>query len=103
MVAQKLLQTDEKFEQIFTALEQKDTLPAQGIFFNAQLFDAHKFAADIIRKANQNIVLIDNYIDDNTLQLFAKKKRGFAVTIYPQKLPDNWSWIPLNSTNNTVS
>jgi hypothetical protein len=85
-VEKKLLQTDEKFEKIFTALEQKDTLPTQGIFFNGQIFDAYKFVADIIRKAKRSIVLIDNYVDDNTLQLFTKKKAGVIVIIYTQKI-----------------
>jgi hypothetical protein len=85
-VEKKLLQTDEKFEKIFTALEQKDSLPTQGIFFNGQIFDAYKFVADIIRKAKHSIVLIDNYVDDNTLQLFTKKKAGVIVIIYTQKI-----------------
>jgi hypothetical protein len=85
-VEKKLLQTDEQFEKIFTALEQKDTLPTQGIFFNGQIFDAYKFVADIIRKAKESIVLIDNYVDENTLQLFAKRKAGVMVTIYTQKI-----------------
>jgi hypothetical protein len=85
-VEKKLLQTDEKFEKIFTALEQKDSLPTQGIFFNGQIFDAYKFVADIIRKAKHCIVLIDNYVDDNTLQFFTKKKAGVIVTIYTQKI-----------------
>jgi hypothetical protein len=85
-VEKKLIQTDQKFEQIFTALEKKDHLTAQGIFFNGQIFDAYKFVADIIRKAKQSIVLIDNYVDDNTLQLFTKKKAGVTVTVYTQKI-----------------
>ncbi len=86
VVEKKLLQTDEKFEKIFTALEQKDTLPTQGIFFNGQIFDAYKFVLDIMRKAKHSIVLIDNYVDDNTLQLFTKRKAGVIVTIYTQKI-----------------
>ena len=85
-VEKKLLQTDLKFEKIFTALEQKDTLPTQGIFFNGQIFDAYKFVSDIIRKAKYSIVLIDNYVDDNTLQIFAKRKAGVIVIIYTQKI-----------------
>lgn len=85
-VEKKLLQADEKFERIFTALEQKDTLPKQGIFFNGQIFDAYKFVADLIRKANHSIVLIDNYIDDTTLQLFTKRKKGVLITIFTQKI-----------------
>lgn len=85
-VEKKLLLTDGKFEKIFSALEQKDTLPTQGIFFNGQIFDAYKFVSDIIRKAKYSIVLIDNYVDDNTLQLFTKRKAGVIVTIYTQKI-----------------
>lgn len=85
-VEKKLLQADDKFEKIFTALEQKDSIPAQGIFFNGQVFDAHKFISDIIRKANNSIVLLDNYVDDNTLQLFTKRKKNVVVTIYTQKI-----------------
>jgi hypothetical protein len=85
-VENKLKQTDQNFEKIFTALEQKDNLPTQGVFFNGQIFDAYKFVADIIRKAKKSIILIDNYIDDNTLQLFTKRKAGIPLTIYTQKI-----------------
>jgi hypothetical protein len=85
-VENKLKQTDQNFEKIFTALEQKDYLPIQGIFFNGQIFDAYKFVADIIRKAKQSIILIDNYVDDNTLQLLTKRKAGIPLTIYTQKI-----------------
>lgn len=46
----KQLQTEIKLEQIFQALE-KDTKPKQGIFFDGQLFDAHVFASDLVKKA----------------------------------------------------
>ena len=85
-VEKKLQQTDQKFEQIFSALEKKEQLPAQGIFFNGQIFDAYKLVADINRNAKHAIILIDNYIDDNTLQLFTKKKTGVIVTIYTHKI-----------------
>jgi hypothetical protein len=82
----KQIQTESNFNKIFTALEQKDTMPTQGIFFNGQIFDAYKFVSDIIRKAKHSIVLIDNYVDDNTLQLFTKRKAGVTVIIYTQKI-----------------
>ena len=85
-VEKKLLQSDEKFEKIFTALEQKDVLPTQGIFFNGQIFDAYKFVSNIVRKAKQSIVLIDNYVDENTIQIFTKRKAGVTVIIYTQKI-----------------
>lgn len=82
----KQIETENNINVIFNAIEQKEHLPTQGIFFNGQIFDAYKFVADIIRIAKENIILIDNYIDDTTLQLFAKRKPGIPVTIYTQKI-----------------
>jgi len=74
--------TDDKFEKVFNALQKDKLDPRQGIFFDGQIFDAHKFVSDLIRKAEKSIVLIDNYIDDTVLDLFAKRKKNVTVTIY---------------------
>lgn len=55
--------------------------PSQGIFYDGQIFDAHNFVSDLIRKAKNKIVLIDNYVDDTTLNLFSKNQ-NINVTIY---------------------
>ena len=47
-------------KQIYLQLKTQE-LPNQGIFFEGQIFDAYVFVADIIKKANTDIVLIDNY------------------------------------------
>ena len=86
IVEKKQIEADGHFNKIFSALEKADKIPAQGIFFNGQIFDAYKFVTDVIRKAGQSIILIDNYVDDNTLRLFAKRKSGISVTIYTQKI-----------------
>ena len=67
-------ETNQKFEKVFKALESKDFIPKQGVFFDGQVFDAHAFVSDLIRTANKQIVLIDNYVDDSVLTLFSKKK-----------------------------
>jgi hypothetical protein len=56
-------------------------MPKQGIFFDGQIFDAWRFASDLVRSATSSIVLIDNYIDDSVLQLFAKRKKGIEVKL----------------------
>lgn len=71
----KQMETDLKFEQVFKALESKNVIPSQGVFFDGQVFDAYELASKIIRSAKQSIVLIDNYIDENTLTHLSKKKR----------------------------
>ena len=78
----KLLEHDQKIDFFV-----KNTLPpVEGIFFDGQLFDAYKFAADLIRSARKSIVLIDNYIDENVLMLFTKRSPGVTVTIYTAQI-----------------
>ncbi len=82
----KQIETDQKFEQIFKALEDKSIKPKQGIFYDGQVFDAYIFIADLIKSANKSILLIDNYIDENVLQLFTKRKKNVSVTIYTKNI-----------------
>src|SRR3989344_511047 len=83
---QKLLEHDNKFEQVFNLIESKEIKPEKGIFFDGQIFDAHKFFSDIIRTANISIILIDNYIDDSVLTLFGKRKENVKVTIFTKEI-----------------
>lgn len=82
----KQTETDKKFEMIFDALQQKESEPTHGIFYNGQIFDAYKFISDIIRKAQTSILLIDNYIDDTVLTLFCKRRKNVTVNIYTKKI-----------------
>ncbi len=85
-VERKLLDVDEKFERIFSALESPDNRASQGIFFDGQVFDAYTFVSDLVRRADQSIILIDNYIDDSVLTLLAKRKDGVAVTLFTKSV-----------------
>jgi hypothetical protein len=75
------VEADQKFEQLFNAIEERSIKPKQGIFFDGQIFDAHKFVSDLIRAARKSIVLIDNYIDDTVLTLFSKTDAKVRITI----------------------
>jgi len=79
---QNQLITNSSIDKIFTAIEAKTIKErTSGIFFKDQMYDAHSFISDLLRKANKSIVLIDNYIDDTTLTLFLKVP-DIQVTIY---------------------
>ena len=80
-VEQKQLETDQKFEQVFKALESRDAIPTQGVFFDGQVFDAYLLASKIIRSAKKSLVLIDNYIDESVLVQLGKKNKNVAVSI----------------------
>jgi hypothetical protein len=77
----KQTQTDQKIELVLNALEEKTTVPKQGIFYDGQVFDAWRFASDLVRSAKKSILLIDNYIDDTVLTIFAKRSKGVAVVL----------------------
>ena len=79
-------ETDQKFERIFNAIEERSIKPKQGIFFDGQIFDAYKFVADLIRTAQKSITLIDNYIDDSVLLLLTKRKKGVPVKIFTKTI-----------------
>ncbi len=57
-------------------------IPTQGIFFEGQVFDAYVFVSDIIKKAETEIILIDNYIDESTLIHLSKKKEKVKLRLY---------------------
>lgn len=40
----KQLETEQKFEQVFKALESKNNIPNQGVFFDGQVFDVYELA-----------------------------------------------------------
>jgi len=77
----KQLDNEQKFEQVFKALESKNTIPNQGVFFDGQVFDAYELASKIIRSAKATIVLIDNYMDESTLTHLSKKIKEVKVLL----------------------
>lgn len=81
-IERKQLETDQKFEKVLKALESKNAIPNQGVFFDGQILDAYELASKIIRSAKTSIVLIDNYIDESTLTHLSKKiKSGNGAII----------------------
>lgn len=80
------IRTDDRFEQIFSALEAGNTQPAQGIFFDGQIFDAYVFVNDLLRSAKLSIVLIDNYIDDTVLLQLSKRPENVSAAILTKSI-----------------
>ena len=79
---QRIGQIEEKIDFfVRTALP-----PVEGIFFEGQIFDAYVFASNLIKSAQKTIVLIDNYIDENTLMMLSKRNEKVEATVYTAKL-----------------
>jgi hypothetical protein len=60
--------------------------PVEGIFYEGQIFDAYEFVSKLVKSAKKRVVLIDNYMDESTLGLLAKRKRAVSATIYTSKI-----------------
>jgi hypothetical protein len=82
----KQIQTDQKINNVLTAIENKSIQPKQGIFFDGQIFDAYKFVSELIRGAKSSIVIIDNYIDESVLNLLTKRNKNVKVTILTKNI-----------------
>ena len=76
----KQIETDKKLEEVFNYIA-TSTEVKQHIFFDGQIYDAFSFIVDLIKKAQNKLTLIDNYVDTNTLNLLCKKNKGVSVLI----------------------
>jgi len=74
-----------KVQEIDFQIKSND-LPQKGIFYDGQVFDAYHFVAELIRKSQKSIVVIDNYVDDSVLTLFSKRKKQVDCTIFTKKI-----------------
>lgn len=76
--------TDERFEKVFDYIAEHNEVK-QKIFFDGQIYDAFSLLVELVGKAEKSIILIDNYVDIDTLNILAKKKRNVNACIYTIK------------------
>ena len=86
--------------------------PTEGVFHNGQIFDAYKFATDLIKSAKKSLVLIDNYIDESVLLMLSKRNAGVSADIYTSPISQtlildlqkhNRQYPPINIHKHTTS
>ena len=80
-------------ERRLTATEQKIDFfvrsslpPMEGIFYDGQIFDAYAQIVSLIKQAKHSIVLIDNYINIDTLTMLSNRDTNVSATIYTRQL-----------------
>lgn len=61
--------------------------PVEGIFYDGQIFDAYVFVSELIKSAQNRIILIDNYVDESVLLMLSKRRKGVSAQIRTEKLP----------------
>lgn len=91
------IETDKRIDEVFKRLD-ANVQPQQGIFYEGQVFDAYQFVSDLVRKAKNSIVLIDNYVDDTVLTLLDKRADNVTANIYTQHISQQFQ-LDINRHN----
>ncbi len=80
---QHQIETDEKIDHLIAKMDENSPkfLP-EHIFQTGCVWDAWSYVSDLVRKADQRIILIDNFVDDRVLSLFSKRRDGVNATIH---------------------
>ena len=80
-VEKRQIATDAKVDSILQRLDAAET-PLQGVFYNGQFWDARALVLSLVLRAKRSLILIDNWATAETLDLFAKKRKGVRLTIF---------------------
>ena len=80
-----LIENDRKIDKVLTLLEKNEQEDKQKLFFDGQIYDAFSLMVSIVQKANKEIILIDNYVNNETLDILSKKKENVDVQIFTSK------------------
>ncbi|MDN5113842.1 RhuM family protein [Aliarcobacter butzleri] len=69
---QRLLLLENDVNVIKSKIKDNKLETNQGIFYDGQIYDSYSFINDLLKLANNEVILIDNYVDDTVLTLFSK-------------------------------
>ena len=74
-------QNEERFTKVFKALDERKE-KVQGLFYEGQLWDARVLVLSLAAREKRSLILIDNWATVETLDLFAKKRKGVRLTVF---------------------
>ena len=88
-IDKRLAEQDAKIEHLNKQVDffvRTSLPPVEGVFHNGQIFDAYKFATDLIKSAKKSLILIDNYVDESVLLMLSKRNQGVTAKIYTSQI-----------------
>lgn len=71
---------EERFDQIFAKMSEGE-VPLAQIFYQGRFWDAKSLLIKFIRRAKNELIVIDAYVDVPTLDMLAKRGRGVKVEL----------------------
>ncbi len=81
------LEHDTKINQILDEMNPKEL--KEKIFYDGQIYEAYSLLINIIRKARQKIIIIDNYIDKEILDILIYKNENVEVEIWTKHIKND--------------
>ena len=99
-VNQHLVALQEKMDNRFAQVEQRldehdeqiaffirtNQPPIEGVFYEGQVLDARDFAETLIKSAQKEVLLIDNYIDARTFEILEVRNKSVSAAIYVERV-----------------
>ena len=60
--------------------------PVEGVLYEGQIFDAYKLVEALVKSAQKEIILIDNYVDASVFDILEKREQGVDAIIYTERV-----------------
>ena len=86
-VEYKLIEHDDKINQILDEMNPKEL--KEKLFYDGQIYDAYSLLINIVRKAKDKIIIIDNYIDKQVFDILIYKNDNVKVEIWTRNIKSN--------------
>ena len=83
VLEQKQIETDKKLDVVLDKIEElSPAVTTEELFGTGCVWDAYSFLSSLVRRAQQRIILIDNFVDERTLLLLDKRSSGVECTVH---------------------
>lgn len=83
MLEHKQLETDKKLDVILDKIEElSPAVTTEQLFQSGCVWDAYTFVCDLIRSAEQRIILVDNFVDERVLTMLDKRGEEVRAEIH---------------------
>ncbi len=94
-----LIEYGNKIDELFDKFGRKEDLKNK-LFFNGEIYDSYSLLVDIINKADNEIIIIDNYVNKEKLDILSKKKINVTILLVTDKIKNNLTKTDIKKFNN---
>jgi len=82
-IEKRQIQTEQKLDVVLDKIEElSPAVTTEELFGTSCVWDAYSFLSSLVRRAQQRIILIDNFVDERTLLLLDKRAAGVECTVH---------------------